>query len=76
MRTVQNNRQRTIFDEVDSGQTFAFENDIFLRMWELKDSHGTVFNAVRLYDGQVHRFTPNQVVYLVNGTFVEGYENE
>lgn len=81
MRIAHSDRRKVTFEEIGSGQTFAkaFVNSAepyIKMMYALKDCDGNKYNAISLRDGSIYYFERNQTVYVVDGTFVEGYKND
>lgn len=58
------------FKELECGEVFASLGGLFIKISEIKDTDGTLLNAVFLDKGDLGSFTDDEKVVRVNGAFI------
>lgn len=64
---VEDNRRTTMFDELEHGDVFIYEEEAFM---VLDYAKGENWNAVRLWDGQRREFHDSAPVHKVHAKVV------
>lgn len=69
MNIIRKENENHLFDEVDVGEIFEYDNSIFMRFGETV-SNGHVYNAICLEDGIIACFMGDEVVRFVAADLV------
>lgn len=70
MRIKMQSRPKIKFGEIECGQTFIYQGELFIKIEDnLHDNDG---EAVELSSGELYDFCFNTLMELVDGMFVEG----
>lgn len=69
MNIIRENNGNHLFDEVDVGGIFEYDNDIFMRFREVI-SNGQICNAICLEDGTISCFMGNETIQFVDADLV------
>lgn len=69
MNIIRKENEEHLFDEVDVGEIFEYDNSIFMRFGETV-SNDYVYNAIRLEDGIITFFMNNDVIRFVDADLV------
>ena len=69
MNIIRKKNEKHLFNEVDIGRTFEYDNDIFMRFKDTA-SNGRIYNAIRLEDGKLTCFMGDEVIQFVDADLV------
>ena len=68
--TKKHNEGLTSFFGVDTGDTFLFDNQVYLKINRIDPEEGAFVNAVRLNTGEVYGFNAETRVKIVESELV------
>ena len=69
MNIIRKENENHLFDEVDVGEIFEYDNSIFMRFGETV-SNGHVYNAICLEDGIITCFMGDEVIRFIAADLV------
>lgn len=72
MNIIRKKSEKHLFNEVDVGRTFEYDNDICMRFKDIA-SNGRIYNAICLEDGALICFMGDELIQFVDADLVIKY---
>lgn len=69
MNIIRKENKNHLFDEVNVGEIFEYDNSIFIRIRDTT-SYGNLYNAVCIEDGVVTYFMDDDVIQFIDADLV------
>lgn len=70
MKIIMNNESKSLrFEQIDLGEVFLWNDDIFIKTESIQSDYGNILNAVKLKNGEMSGFNDSMFVFLLKYKF-------